>query len=75
MVINWAYTPSQSARTVKPRRHNPRRAVTKRDRAVLVYFPAPIVAAVDLASRVDDTDRSKWIRKAVRDALQRRGVD
>jgi metal-responsive CopG/Arc/MetJ family transcriptional regulator len=48
--------------------------VTKRDRAVLVYFPEPVVAAVDESARRDDTDRSKWIRSAIRSALQQRGV-
>lgn len=51
-----------------------KRAVTKDDKPVLVYFPKPVVDAVDMAVLSEDTDRSKWIRKAIREALQRRGI-
>lgn len=57
-----------------PHRRHPRRAVTKRDRAVIVYFQDEQVEAMDAAARLNDTDRSKWIRRAVREALQRAGV-
>lgn len=63
-----------------PRKHQPskkaaKRAVTKADgRAVLVYFPEDVVASVDRLVVADDTDRSKWIRKAIREALDRRGI-
>lgn len=51
------------------------RAVTKdTGKAVLVYFPVPDVASMDAAVIQEDTDRSKWIRKAVREALARRGI-
>ena len=51
------------------------RSVTKDSaRAVLVYFPEAIVAAVDRVVLTEDTDRSKWVRLAIREALQRRGV-
>lgn len=49
--------------------------VTKSDKAVLVYFPSEVVEAMDRAARASDTDRSKWIRNAARDALRRRGID
>ena len=52
-----------------------KRAVTKADgRAVLVYFPEEVVDRVDAVVLAEDTDRSKWIRLAIREALQRRGV-
>jgi metal-responsive CopG/Arc/MetJ family transcriptional regulator len=51
------------------------RAITKATaKAVLVYFPEAVVAAVDDAVRNEDTDRSKWVRLAIREALQRRGI-
>ena len=53
---------------------SPRRAVTKQDKPVIVYFPDAQVAAMDAAARGSDTDRSKWIRKAVREALLRSGI-
>jgi hypothetical protein len=56
------------------RQRQPRRAVTKKDRPVIVYFPDGDVAAMDDASRAADTDRSKWIRQAVREALIKAGV-
>ena len=53
----------------------PRAAVTKADgKAVLVFFPKPVVEAVDRLVHLEDTDRSKWIRLAIREALHRRGV-
>lgn len=54
-------------------RKPPRRAVTKSDRAVIVYFPDDQVEAMNEAARRNDTDRSKWIRRAIREALQRSG--
>lgn len=54
---------------------NRKRAVTKADgKAVLVYFPQRIVNLVDGVVVSEDTDRSKWIRQACREALERRGV-
>lgn len=59
----------------KPHKSTPTRAVTKdTGKAVLVYFPVPDVASMDAAVIREDTDRSKWIRKAVREALARRGI-
>jgi hypothetical protein len=53
----------------------PKRAVSKTDgRPVLVYFPENVVDVVDRVVVAEDTDRSKWIRQACREALQRRGV-
>lgn len=53
----------------------PPRAVSKgSSKAVLVYFPESIVREVDQMVITEDTDRSKWIRKAIREALQRRNV-
>ena len=54
----------------------PPRAVTKDTaKAVIVVFPDEVVDAVNRAVINEDTDRSKWIRKAVREALENRGVE
>lgn len=51
----------------KPQR---RGAVTKSEsRAVIVYFPKTIIPLIDEAVRLRDTDRSKFIRSAVREKL------
>jgi metal-responsive CopG/Arc/MetJ family transcriptional regulator len=53
----------------------PKRAVTKETaRPVLVYFPEDIVSKIDRCVVSEDTDRSKWMRQAMREALQRRGI-
>lgn len=39
-------------------------------KAVLVVFPAEVVAALDAIAKREDTDRSKFIRKAVRNAIR-----
>lgn len=53
----------------------PKRAVSKSNsRQILVYFPETVVETVDRVVLAEDTDRSKWIRQACREALQRRGV-
>jgi metal-responsive CopG/Arc/MetJ family transcriptional regulator len=58
-----------------PQKTQPPRAVSKDSaKAVLVYFPEAVVTAVDRIVVSEDTDRSKWIRKAIREALQRRNV-
>lgn len=51
----------------------PRRAAAPRERmkAVLVYFPEEMVRWIDSAARTEDTDRSKFVRKAVRDFLEK----
>lgn len=57
------------------RKSQPPRAISKESaKAVLVYFPENVVHAVDQIVVREDTDRSKWIRKAIREALQRRNV-
>ncbi len=55
-------------------RKSPPLAVTKRDRPVLVFFPEEAVEAMDEAARRQDTDRSKWIRRAIREALAAAGI-
>ena len=59
---------TKTAHNVRP----PRRAVTHADKPVIVYFPAEQVAEIDNAARSEDTDRSKWIRRAVRNFLAER---
>lgn len=50
----------------------PRRAITKDTaKAVIVYFPHNVVEALDSLARANDTDRSKLIRKAVKQLLSR----
>jgi metal-responsive CopG/Arc/MetJ family transcriptional regulator len=39
---------------------------------VLVFFPTEALEALNAAVRAEDTDRSKFIRKAVRAALRNR---
>lgn len=47
-----------------------RGTVTKRDsKAVLVYFPTEIIPLIDQAVEQQDSDRSKFIRNAVREKL------
>ncbi len=59
----------------KQHKPNSSRAVTKDNgKAVLVYFPVSDVDSMNAAVISEDTDRSKWIRKAVREALARRGI-
>lgn len=41
---------------------------------VLVWFPDSILPLIDDAVRKLDTDRSKFIRNAVREAMARAGV-
>ena len=53
----------------------PRGAVTKNEsHMVTVWVPKPVVAAVNTAVRLRDTDRSKWIREAMREKAAREGV-
>ena len=40
-------------------------------KAVLVYFPKHQMPLIDRAVNITDTDRSKFIRSAVRQALDR----
>lgn len=39
-------------------------------KAVLVVFPVDVVVALDAIAKREDTDRSKFIRKAVRNAIR-----
>lgn len=52
-----------------------RGAIKKSDcKAVLIYFPHPVVESMDVAVRIQDSDRSKFIRNAVREKLARHGI-
>lgn len=42
---------------------------------ILVLVPKNLLAAVDTAVRLGDTDRAKWIRAAVREKLRAVGLD
>lgn len=54
------------------RRKTKRGAVSKDTaRPVLIYFPEDVVQVMDDAVRLTDTDRSKFIRHAVRERLAR----
>ena len=53
---------------------NHRSVSKKTSKPVLVHFPKKIIAAVDGLVEQDDTDRSKWIRQAVREKMQRHGI-
>ncbi len=46
-----------------------------RTRAVLVFFPETLIQLMDSAAASSDTDRSKWLRLAAREALRKRGID
>ena len=49
-----------------------RAGVSKKDgKAVLIYFPASLVESLDKIVIKQDTDRSKFIRNAVRKAMSR----
>ncbi len=52
-----------------------RGAVTKdRSRQILVWFPEPLIPLLDNAVVRLDTDRSKFIRNAVREKISRAGI-
>ncbi|WP_193214954.1 ribbon-helix-helix protein, CopG family [Luteolibacter marinus] len=51
-----------------------RGAVTKDEsHLVTVWVPIPVVAGIDAAVKRRDTDRSKWIREAIREKAEREG--
>lgn len=51
-----------------------RGAVTKQtSKPIIVWFPNHVMPLLDRAVAVEDTDRSKFIRKAVRELLIQRG--
>lgn len=47
-----------------------RKTPPKQKKAVLVVFPTEVVDALDRIAKQEDTDRSKFIRKAVRNAIR-----
>lgn len=47
-----------------PKRPKPER------KPLLIFFPVEIIDAIDRQVRIEDTDRSKFIRKAVRNAMR-----
>jgi metal-responsive CopG/Arc/MetJ family transcriptional regulator len=52
-----------------------RGAVTKsKSRLVTVWIPSHIANSLDAAVRLEDSDRSKFIRRALRDKLHTLGI-
>lgn len=52
-----------------------RGSVKKSDsKGILVHFPNDVIPAIDRGVQLDDSDRSKFIRKAVREKLARHGI-
>ena len=49
----------------KSRRKGPRKPL-------LIFFPVEVIEQINRAVEVEDTDRSKFIRKAVKNALRMR---
>ena len=43
-------------------------------RPIIVWFPDKVIPLIDAAVLLEDTDRSKFIRKAIREKLARLGV-
>ena len=53
-----------------------RGAIVKSDsRLITVWFPNAVLPSIDAAVRIEDTDRAKFIRKAVREKLSRIGLN
>ena len=53
-----------------------RGTITKRNATLIaVWVPKKMASAVDLAIHEDDEDRSKFVRKAIRDRLVDLGFD
>jgi hypothetical protein len=50
--------------------HAPKKSQASAKKAVLVIFPAEVVDALDRVAKREDTDRSKFIRRAVRNAMR-----
>lgn len=44
-------------------------------RLINFYLPEELVPLLDSGVRMEDLDRSKWIRSAIREKLQRAGVN
>ena len=54
------------------KKNSKRGGVSKRDgKAVLIYFPTSLVDTLDELVTAQDTDRSKFIRNAVRRAMSK----
>jgi metal-responsive CopG/Arc/MetJ family transcriptional regulator len=52
-----------------------RGAVTKSNaRMINVWFPKPVMPLMDRGVQLEDSDRSKFIRRAVRERLERMGI-
>lgn len=48
---------------------------SKRDGVpVTAWLPKDMVAAIDQAVHIEDTDRSKFVRKAIRERVSRLGI-
>lgn len=47
---------------------------TKESDLVALWVPIPLLRAIDSAVAVEDTDRSKFIRRAIRHKLQEIGI-
>ncbi|HVU28382.1 MAG TPA: hypothetical protein VHG71_11685 [Verrucomicrobiae bacterium] len=53
-----------------------KRGVVKTSKSDLValWIPKPMAAALDQGVHIEDSDRSKFIRNAVREKLHRQGI-
>jgi metal-responsive CopG/Arc/MetJ family transcriptional regulator len=52
-----------------------RGSVKKKDsELVALWIPRPVVEAIDRAVITEDSDRSKFIRRAVRNRIQQMGI-
>jgi metal-responsive CopG/Arc/MetJ family transcriptional regulator len=47
---------------------------TRKSDLVALWIPKPLAAALDRGVKIEDSDRSKFIRNAVREKLQRAGI-
>tara|TARA_R110001599_G_scaffold24690_1_gene88931 strand:- start:2810 stop:2983 length:174 start_codon:yes stop_codon:yes gene_type:complete len=52
-----------------PKKLNPDSVSKKTGKAVLIWFPEDLVKTMDEITVIQDTDRSKFIRNAVRKAM------
>lgn len=52
-----------------------RGAINKKESTLVnVYFPDPLLQYMDVAVVEQDTDRSKFVRQAIREKLTRHGI-
>jgi len=42
---------------------------------IALWIPLPLAAALDRGVKVEDSDRSKFIRNALRERLMRKGIE